>query len=130
MRSIVVALSCAASLFSGAFADSNLTRPLSSRQILPANFKPPQVWEVSKVEREVNLEKTYAKEQWTVMVKNTDKEPQAEFYIPFEADTISRIGAFEAYEKGTKVGNYAKVFNSEVVEYDGDRSVPGLASTN
>lgn len=123
LRHTLAALCCAAALLSGAAADSNGTGPLSSRQILPDNFKPPQVWDVEKLERSVNLEKIYAKEEWTLMVKNSAKEPQEHFYIPFEAGTISRIGAFEAYEKGSKVQGFSKKFNSEVVALDSDRSV-------
>ena len=118
MKSILQSLSCVAALLASyVAADSNLTKPLSSRQILPANFKPPQVFSISKIERTVALEKVYPKETWEVVVKNVDKEPQTELYIPFESEVISRIGGFRAYEKGIK----DKLFESDVVEYDTDR---------
>lgn len=98
-------------------ADSNLTKPLSSKQILPANFKPPQVFSISKLERTVTLAKVYPKETWEVVIKNVDKESQSEVYIPFESEVIARIGGFHAFEKGIK----DKRFQTDVVEYDTQR---------
>ncbi|KAF2101972.1 oligosaccharyltransferase alpha subunit [Rhizodiscina lignyota] len=119
MKSFFFGLSCIAALFNSiAAADSNLTKPLSSKQILPANFKPPQVFSISKLERHVNLEKVYPKQTWEATVKNVDKEPQTELYIPFESDVISRIGGFQAYEKGIK----SKLYETDVVEYDTESS--------
>lgn len=98
-------------------ADSNKSDTLSSRLILPATFTPPQVFKNVDLVRLINLEKGYVKESLNVVVQNVDKKPQSEYYIPFEASTIAKVGGFEVRDK--KVEKPA--FKAEVVEYDPTR---------
>lgn len=123
MRTIAFALSCVAALSSFCAADSNLTDPLSSKQILPNTFKPPQAFRNVNLVRNVNLEKAYPRETVNVIIENVSEEPQDEYYLPFEASLISRIGGFEARDK--KAPGQAP-FEVEVVEYDKYRYADGV----
>lgn len=80
-----------------AAADSNLTH--ESRNILPSVFKPPQHFRNVNLVRNINLDKSYAKETINVVIENIDKEPQSHYYLPFEPGTIGRIGAVEVKDK-------------------------------
>ena len=80
-------------------AESNLTHPKSSQQILHGDFKPPQVWENTNLVRTTNLEKGYVRQTINVVVTNKDKSSQSEYYIPFEYDDMSRIGWLEVRDK-------------------------------
>ena len=95
--------------------DSNLTEPLSSHQILPGSFKPPQVFKHVNLVRNINLEKSYVRETINVVVENTDVGPQDVYYFPFNADTIGRVGGFEVRDKKE---SSKPSFPAEVVEYD------------
>ncbi|KAL9611665.1 MAG: hypothetical protein Q9167_003694 [Letrouitia subvulpina] len=96
-------------------ADSNLSEPLSSHQILPSNFKPPQVFKNANLVRTVNLEKSFVRETINVIIENTDSKPQDQYYIPFPADTISKVGGLQVRDK--KNTNIPP-FKTLVVEYD------------
>lgn len=96
-------------------SDSNLTTPLTSRQILPSNFKPPQVFRNVNLLRNINLEKAYVRETVNVVVENVDSKPQDEYYLPFEADVVEKLGGMEVRDK-KDVGKGG--FHVEVVEYD------------
>lgn len=96
-----------------ASADSNLTH--ESRNILPSAFKPPQHFRNVNLVRNVNLEKSYARETINVVIENVDKVPQSEYYLPFEQGMIGRVGGVEVRDKKEpeKGG-----FVAEVVEFD------------
>ncbi|KAI9706920.1 MAG: dolichyl-diphosphooligosaccharide--protein glycosyltransferase subunit 1, partial [Bogoriella megaspora] len=96
-------------------ADSNVSKPLSSKQILPSNFKPPQVFKNVNLVRNINLEKSYPRETINVVIENVDKKPQSEYYLPFEPGTIERIGGLEVRDKKNPDGG---VFKAETAEYD------------
>lgn len=78
-------------------ADSNLTH--ESRNILPETFKPPQHFRNVNLVRNINLEKSYARETVNVVIENVDKEPQSEYYLPFEQGIIGRVGGVEVKDK-------------------------------
>jgi len=121
MRAISFALSCLAALTSTiCAADSNLTDPLSSKQILPS-FKPPQVFRNVNLVRNINLDKSYPRETINVVIENIDSKPQDEYYLPFEQDLLSRIGGLEVRDKKDASKG---LFHAEVVEYDPYRSEP------
>lgn len=93
-------LTAALSLLLGtSLAESNLTTPQSTQQILQGDFKPPQVWENSNLVRTTNLEKSYVRETINLVIKNTDKAPQSEYYFPFDYDVIGNVGGFEVRDK-------------------------------
>ena len=94
---------------------------LTSHQILPDNFKPPQVFNNVNLLRNINLEKGYVKETVNVVIENVDAEEQDTYYIPFEAHTVANVGGFEVRDKKNPE---IPVFPSELVEYDPYRWVP------
>jgi len=117
MRTFAIAASCVAALATVCAGDSNLTNPEVSKQILPNTFIPPQVFQHVNLVRTINLEKSYARETVNVVVENTDKQPQSEYYIPFEQDLIARIGSLEVREKSEE----GETFPAEIVEIDKER---------
>ena len=115
MRSLTVLTAVLSLLSTACAAESNATTPLSSHQILPNNFKPPQVFRNINLLRNVNLEKGYVRETINVVIENIDKKPQAEYYIPFRAGVIDKVGGLEVRDK-KDAGKPA--FQNAVVEYD------------
>ena len=103
--------------------DSNQTDSLSSHQILPASFRPPEVFKNVNLVRNINLDKSYVRETVNVVVENTDASPQDQYYFPFNADTIGHVGGFEVRDKKEPS---KPPFPAEVVEYDPNRSVAAL----
>lgn len=94
--------------------EANPSEPLSSQQILPNNFKPPQVFQNNNLLRNTNLEKGYVRETVNVIIENVDSAPQDQYYIPFSADVIDKVGGLEARDKK----NPGPLFKTEVAEYD------------
>lgn len=88
-------------LLSGvAIAESNLTaRAQTEQKLLRSDFKPAPVFENTNVVRTINLEKGYVRETINVLITNTDKAPQSDYYVPFEYDLISKISGFDARDK-------------------------------
>lgn len=118
MRSIALLASCLTALSSVCTAELNLTQSLSSKLILPANFKPPQVFKNVNLVRTTNLDKEYPREVINVIIENIDANPQSEYYLPFESSLISRVGGLEVKDKKA-AGKLP--FKVEVVEYDLER---------
>ena len=87
----------------------------TSKVALPAEFKPPQVFKNANLVHIISLEKGYAKEQINVLIENTSKEPQTQYYLPFTADELARVGGFEVKDRKD---TSAAAFSAEVVEYD------------
>ncbi|KAL8675082.1 MAG: hypothetical protein Q9168_000565 [Polycauliona sp. 1 TL-2023] len=114
MRYISFLAACVALLPSTIFADSNPSEPLSSQQILPDNFKPPQVFQNVNLLRNTNLEKGYVRETVNVVIENIDSKPQTEYYLPFSVDVIGNVGGLEVRDKKTP----GPLFKTELVEYD------------
>lgn len=114
MRSVGWIASCIAALSAVSAADSNLTKPHSSKQILPGTFQPPQVFQHANLVRSINLEKSYPRETINVIVENIGKEAQEEYYLPFEQGVIARVGGLEVRDKNSP----AQVFDVETVEVD------------
>lgn len=79
-------------------ADSNLTGSQETF-IGDFDFKSPPVFENTNLVRTINLEKGYVRENINVLVTNTDRSPQSDYYVPFENDLISKIGGFDARDK-------------------------------
>lgn len=106
-------LALSSALVAGEVGDSNLTH--SSRNILPSTFTPPKHWRNVNLVRNVNLEKSYAKETLNVVIENVDKEAQQIYYLPFELGTLSRIGGLEVRDKKEPE---REGFQAEIVEVD------------
>ncbi|GAD99235.1 oligosaccharyl transferase subunit [Paecilomyces variotii No. 5] len=79
-------------------AESNTTSP-AARLVLPKSFTPPQVFKNTNLLRTINLEKGYPRETVNVVVENVDKKPQSDYYIPFPAKTIDKVGGLEVRDK-------------------------------
>lgn len=101
-------------------ANANHSAPLSSHQILPDNFKPPQTFKNVNLLRSINLEKGYVKETINVVIENIDAKAQDKYYVPFRAETIGNVGGLEVRDKKNPE---IPAFISEVVEYDPYRQV-------
>jgi oligosaccharyltransferase complex subunit alpha (ribophorin I) len=96
----------------------NLTKPLTSRLILPSNFKPPQTFKNVNLVHIINLEKSYPKESINVLIENTASSPQDEYFIPFTSQQMETIAALEVKDrKDTDSG----LFDVEPVEFDAQR---------
>lgn len=105
-------------LLSIASADSNLTH--ESRNILPSAFKPPQNFRNVNLVRNINLEKSYPRETLNVVIENISKEPQTEYYLPFEQGTLGRVGGLEVKDKKEpeKGGFVAEVAEVDPFRYE------------
>lgn len=80
---------------------------LTYKPVLPSVFEPPQVFQNANLVHIISLEKNYAKENINVQIENVDKYPQNEYYVPFNADLISRVGGFEVKDrKNQDIGNF------------------------
>jgi len=100
---------------------SNLTKPLTSKNVLPATFKPPQVFKNVNLVRVINLEKSYPKESINVVIENIASTPQDEYFIPFTAAQMEKIGGLEVRDrKAPELG----IFAAEPVEIDTERYNP------
>lgn len=99
-----------------AVAASNAT----SYQILPSNFKPPQVFKNNNLVRHTNLEKGYVRETVNAVVENIAATPQSQYYVPFDSSSFGNVGGFEVRDK--KAAEKGK-FNVEATVSDGPRSV-------
>ncbi|KAH9864608.1 hypothetical protein J1614_010543 [Plenodomus biglobosus] len=119
MRSTSLVASCLAALSSVACAHLNLSEPLVSKQLLPSTFKPPQVFKNTNLVRTTNLDKVYPRETISVIIQNIDSQPQSDYYLPFEASVLSKIGGFEVRDK--KAVDKAP-FHVDVVGLDQDSS--------
>jgi oligosaccharyltransferase complex subunit alpha (ribophorin I) len=87
---------------------------------LPVDFKPPPVFKNTNLVHVISVEKSYAKEQINVLVENVASEPQAEYFVPFTAGQIARVGGLEAKDrKDDTIGPFAV----DLVEYDGSKYV-------
>lgn len=105
-------LSFASTAFS---AQGNLTKPLTSRLILPQEFTPPQSFKNLNLVHTINLEKSYPKESINVLIENVASSPQDEYYLPFTSRQMETIGALEVKDRKNPDGG---LFEIEAVEYD------------
>lgn len=120
MRLPSALLTCLIALGSQQCLASGNGTALKSRQILPSSFKPPQVFKNINLVRNINLEKSYPRETINVVIENIDSSPQDEYFLPFEAGVVERIGGLEVRDK-KDVDRPA--FWVETVEYDTHRLV-------
>ncbi|KAL2154463.1 hypothetical protein VTH82DRAFT_3139 [Thermothelomyces myriococcoides] len=110
------------SLASAAGSDGKSSSTTST--ILPATFKPPQVFRNANLVHIISVEKNYVKENINVLIENIGKEAQDEYFVPFTADQMSRLGGVEVKDrKDSSVGPFV----AEAVELD-QESTSGSAS--
>lgn len=103
-------------ILAGAYTNS--AEPSVSKATLPATFKPPQVFNNNNLVHIISLEKSYAKESINVVIENTSREPQNEYFLPFTSEQMSQVGGIEVKDKkdASVVG-----FRVEAVEFDPSR---------
>ncbi|KAL7937784.1 Ribophorin I [Trichoderma chlorosporum] len=87
----------------------------SASVALPADFKPPPVFKNTNLVHVISVEKTYAKEQINVLLENISDKPQAEYFLPFSAEQIARVGGLEAKDRK---GETTELFGVDLIEYD------------
>lgn len=66
---------------------------------LPPTFAPPQVFQNANLVHVISLEKNYVKDTINIKVENIATEPQDEYYLPFTADQMSRVGGVEVKDR-------------------------------
>lgn len=93
----------------------------SSSAILSTPFTPPQVFRNINLVRNTNLDKGYVKEVVNVVIENTAKTPQDEYYFPFAGEVISKVGGLEASDRKD---DSKPLYKTEVVEFDTYRCIP------
>ena len=117
MKTLAV-FSAVLSLLSLGSATSENPSKRTSNVKLASTFKPPQVFKNANLVHVISVEKNYVKENINVLIENIDKSPQDEYFVPFTADQLSRLGGFEVKDrKDTNAG----LFEAEVVEFDPKR---------
>lgn len=105
------------SLVSTALAGASPTddTPSTSKVALPTDFKPPPVFKNANLVHIISLEKNYVKESINVLIENVGTRPHIEYFVPFTADQMERLGGFEVKDRKNTV---AGPFVVQVVEYD------------
>jgi len=98
--------------------EDNLTEPLTSRNVLPANFKPAPNFKNVNLVHVINLEKSYPKESVNVVIENIASTDQDEYYIPFTAEQMEKIGGLDVRDRKALD---APPFYVEAVEIDSSR---------
>lgn len=99
----------------GASTEANGSSTLASHQILPREFRPSAVFRNTNMMRHTNVEKGFVRETINIVVENIDQAPQQEYFMPFDANRIGRVGGLGAKDKNNpdRPG-----FRAELVEYD------------
>jgi len=87
----------------------------STKDNLPSTFKPPQVFKNANLVHVISVEKNYVKENINVVIENIDKAPQNEYFLPFSADQLSRLGGVEVKDRKNEA---AGPFVAEATELD------------
>ncbi|KAK4240783.1 Dolichyl-diphosphooligosaccharide--protein glycosyltransferase subunit 1 [Achaetomium macrosporum] len=95
----------------------------STSTTLPVTFRPPQVFRNANLVHIISVEKNYAKENINVLVENIDKAAQDEYFVPFTADQMSRLGGVEVKDRKDAS---AGPFVAEAVEFDQESDIQYL----
>ena len=90
----------------------------STADSLKSTFTPPQVFKNANLVHIISLEKNFVKEQINVVIENIASDAQNDYYLPFSADQMSRVGGLEVRDR--KDANAGK-FEVEAVEFDAFR---------
>lgn len=93
---------------------ANSTTHTSSRLVLSNDFSPPKVFKNVNLLRIINLEKGYVRETVNVVIENTAKEPQEQYFIPFASDV--KVGGIEVRDKNAPSAGKFLVETTEVLQ--------------
>lgn len=66
----------------------------------------------------IDLQKGFPREHINVVIENTSKEPQDEYFIPFTSEQMEKIGLLEVRDKKDPD---AGTFDVQAIEYDTQR---------
>ena len=80
-------------------AFSSVQKPLTSTNILPSTFTPPQNFRNVNLVRVVNLEKSFSRNTINVVIENISEKPQDEYFLPFTKEEAEKLGVLEARDK-------------------------------
>ena len=80
-------------------AFSSVQKPLTSTNILPSTFTPPQYFRNVNLVRVVNLEKSFPRNTINVVIENICTEPQDEYFLPFTKHEAEKLGVLEVRDK-------------------------------
>jgi oligosaccharyltransferase complex subunit alpha (ribophorin I) len=72
---------------------------MTSQNVLPSTFKPPQVFKNTNLVHIINLEKGYPKETINLVIENIASTPQDEYFIPFTAEQMEQVAILEVKDK-------------------------------
>ncbi|KAK4105898.1 Ribophorin I [Parathielavia hyrcaniae] len=111
------------SLLSLGSAASSEVKSSSTSTTLPATFKPPQVFKNANLVHVISVEKNYVKENINVLVENIEKAAQHEYFVPFMADQMARLGGVEVKDRKDST---AGPFVAEAVEFDQESDIQYL----
>ncbi|RDA91730.1 hypothetical protein CP533_4793 [Ophiocordyceps camponoti-saundersi (nom. inval.)] len=94
----------------------------SSSSRMTEVFTPPPVFRNVNLVHVVSLEKNYVKEQINVLIENVSDKRQEEYYVPFTADQMARIGGFEVKDrKDASAGPFrahpADIYSTSDIQY-------------
>jgi oligosaccharyltransferase complex subunit alpha (ribophorin I) len=95
---------------------SNLTKPLTSENLLSAAFVPPPVFKNVNLVRIISLEKACPRESVNVVIENVAREPQTEYYIPFTSAQMQNVGGLEVRDKRNLEQGLLSVEATEIEE--------------
>lgn len=70
-----------------------------SRNILTSAFTPAKNFRNVNLVRNINVEKSYAKESINVVIENIAGQAQTEYFLPFEVSLLGRVGGVEVRDK-------------------------------
>jgi hypothetical protein len=87
----------------------------SSVKVLADTFTPSQVFENENLVRNINLEKSYARETTNLVIKNVGREAQSEYYYLFPSEDVANVGGLEVKDKKNAT---AGAFQVELAQYE------------
>lgn len=80
-------------------ASASLATSNTTVTVLSDTFTPPQVFVNENLVRNINLEKSYARETTNLVIKNIGQEDQSKYYYLFPSKDVAQVGGFEVKDK-------------------------------
>ena len=115
MRPLAIATAALSFASAALGAKDSVTKPLSSKNILPKAFTPAPVFQNINLVHTINLEKSYVKESINVAVENIGSAAESQYYIPFTTRQLETIGGLEVRDKKNPAAGKFKVELAETL---------------
>jgi oligosaccharyltransferase complex subunit alpha (ribophorin I) len=106
MRSFVARGALLLSSLLTAVSAAAASSEVKSKHVLPSDFTPPPVFKNTNLLRTIDLTKPYSRETIAVIVENTSKEKQNEYFVPFPANEAGQVSYFDARDKKGPLGEF------------------------